>query len=168
MRRAALAAALLLAACDREPAAPAPAATTEAPGAALERAAIAAGAIVDPGALDPAGAYASDTDRICVVAQGGSYRVGASIDYGEGQRCLARGEGRARKQQLRIDFGAGCTLEARFDGERIVFPAVVSGACERHCIGRASLSALSAERLSAAASEARAMRAPDGRPLCVD
>ncbi len=168
MRRAALASALLLAGCDRGPAAPAPTASSEAAGAALERAAIAAGVVADPVELDPAGAYASATDRVCVVAEGRTYRVGASIDYGEGQSCLARGEASARKQQLRIDFGDDCTLDARFDGERIVFPAVVPGACERRCTGRASLSALSAERLSPAASEARAMRAPDGRALCID
>lgn len=164
-QRGAVAALLVLAACDSgSPAAPAPLPTAGA-GATLERAAIAAGVVRDPATLDPAGAYGSDTDRLCVVADGERYRVGASVDYGEGQACLARGEGRGR-ERLRIDFGAGCTLEAMVDGERIAFPAAVPAACAQRCSGRATLSALSADRLSGSATEARSMRASDGRPLC--
>lgn len=153
---------LVLAACDSTPT-PAPVATSA--GASLERAAVEAGIVADPKAIDPVGAYASDTDRLCLTANGDAYRIGASIDYGEGQGCLARGTAKGR-ETLRIDFGADCRFDASFEGERITFPAIVPTACERRCTGRASFSALTAQRLSGAAAEARAMRGPDGQPLC--
>jgi hypothetical protein len=153
---------LVLGGCDRAPASTSAATSA---GASLERAALAAGIVADPARLDPVGAYAADTDRICLTANGDSYRIGASIDYGERQGCIARGTARGR-ETLHIDFGEDCRFEARFDGERISFPATVPSACERRCTGRATLAALTAERLSGAAAEARAMRSADGEPLC--
>ncbi len=161
MRRA-LAVALLLAGCEK--AAPDAPAVPQA-GAALERAALAAGIVADPANVDPVGAFASETDRACVVPQGSGYRVGASVDYGEQQGCVARGTATGR-ETLRIDFGDQCRFDARFDGERIVFPATVPTACDRRCTGRASLTALSVARLSNTESEARTIRGSDGQPLC--
>ena len=165
MRHAAITALLCLAGCDQTATqAPSPHVTGSA-GAALERAAIAAGVVADPARIDPVGAYASNNDRLCVVADGGRYHVGASVDYGEGQTCLARGEARGG-EHLSMNFGDGCTVDATVDGERIVFPATVPAACEQLCSGRATLGALSADRLSGSATEARSMRAADGGPLC--
>ncbi|UVO49134.1 hypothetical protein M0208_00835 [Sphingomonas sp. SUN019] len=154
---------LLLAGCDRtvEPA-------TQAAGAgqSLEAAAIAAGIVPDPKLLDPAGAYASDTDRVCVVPKaGGGYAIGASVDYGEGQGCVARGTATG-VETLKVDLGDDCRVTARFDGTRLTFPASVPAACTRACTGRASLAALNAERLSTAPSEASALRDPTDRSLC--
>jgi hypothetical protein len=155
---------LALSGCDKGPSA----APGGAPaGDALERAAIGAGIVADPATLDPVGAYASDTDRICVTREGGGYRVGASVDYGEQQGCVARGTLSGR-EALRIDFGDGCRFDGRFDGERITFAAAMPSACERRCTGRATLATVTAPLLSGSTTEARAMRAPDGEPLCVD
>ncbi len=162
MRAAALVL-LMLAGCGGE-AARAPA-TPEGGGAALEQAAVAAGIVADPARLDPVGAYASDTDRVCIVPQGDGYRVGASVDYGEQQGCVARGTATGR-ETLRVAFGEQCAFDARFDGSRIVFPAVLPPACDRRCTGRATLTALSAGLLSHAEAEARAMRGADAEPLC--
>lgn len=160
MRYAALA--LLLAGCGEK----APdAAVSQPAGAALERAALAAELIHDPAKLDPAGAYASDTDRICIVPAGAAYRFGASVDYGDRQACIARGTASGR-ETLRVDLGEDCRFDARFDGQRIVFPATLPPTCGRRCTGRATLTALSAALLSHASSEAKAMQAPDGEPLC--
>lgn len=134
-------------------------------GAALEQAARAAGLVADPAVLNPIGAYASETDRVCIVPQDGGYRVGASVDYGDRQSCVARGTASGR-EQLRMAFGDSCTFEASFDGERVVFPATLPPACDSRCTGRATLTAVSASKLSNAEAEARAMRAPDGQPLC--
>ena len=162
MRIAALAL-LCLAGCGR---APAPAVVRDDAGAALERTAIAAGAVADPAALDPAGAYASETDRACLVRTADAMRIGVSVDYGAGQRCLARGTVRGNAK-LAIDLGDDCRFEGRFDGARVVFPATVPVACDRACTGRATLGAMTAERLSSSAAEAGAMRAPDDtRALC--
>lgn len=134
-------------------------------GASLERAAIGVGIIADPAKLDPVGAYASDTDRVCIVANDDGYRIGASVDYGDQQGCVARGNASGR-DTLGIDFAGGCRLDARLDGERIIFSPTVPAACERLCTGRATLAAISAPRLSGTATEARAMRGADGQPLC--
>lgn len=154
--------ALALMGCDREPADPV---VEDGAGRALEVAAIQVGMVANPARLDPVGAYASATDRLCIVGEGGSLRVGASVDYADGQRCVARGSATGR-DKLRMDFGATCRFDALFDGGRVTFPATLPRGCDTRCTGRATLTALSADRLSGADAEARAMRGPDGEPLC--
>lgn len=150
---------LLLAACHRaEPA-------SETPGGRLEAAAVARGLTPDVRAGSLPGVWASDTDRLCVVPAAGGLRIGASVDYGDGQGCAASGSVERAGDRLRVRFGA-CRFDARFDGERISFPPGLPDGCERFCSGRASLSAVAVERLSESASEAAAMRGPNGKPLC--
>lgn len=159
MKRALLAL-VALAGCDRPPSAAPPLSA----GPALEQAARARGLVADPAASAPGGLYASATDRLCLVAQGREYRIGALVDYGDGQSCLARGTARGRDRiEARFD---GCRLTASLEGDRISFPAVLPAGCERLCRGRASLAALSADRLSPSEAEARSAAAPDGAPLC--
>jgi hypothetical protein len=135
------------------------------PGAALERAAIARGLVSDPKAGSLTGSWASEADRLCVVPAGGSTRIGVSIDYGDGQGCAAKGSVERDGESLAIAFGE-CRVQATFDGERIVFPAALPAACDRVCTGRASLSALTVERLSESASEASTLRSARGELLC--
>ena len=146
--------------CDR-----APDVVRDGDGPALERAAREAGVI---SAAGPAGVFASDTDRVCLLPlPGGTYRAGASVDYGENQRCIAHGTASDRADgTLAVDFGAGCSVNVTLDGDRLSFPAVVPEGCERRCVGRASLAALIADRLSDSRAEAAAARDPDGKPLC--
>ena len=133
----------------------------------LEAAAIARGLIADPASTDIVGLYARDTDRLCVVPEGSSYRVGASIDYGEGVACSAGGSVARAGNALRFVLGgAECAFDARFDGARITFPARLPAACAALCTGRASLAAFNADRLSNALSEAAAMRDARGRLPC--
>ena len=153
---------LALSACSKQPG---KTASPDSAGAKLEQAAIGAGIVADPATLDPVGAYASDSDRVCIVKAGDGYRIGASVDYGEQQGCRASGTVSGR-DRLTIDFGDGCTTSATFDGERIAVAPTVSPACERKCTGRATLAALTAPRLSGTATEAKAMRGVDGELLC--
>ncbi|HEX8384451.1 MAG TPA: hypothetical protein VF592_13890 [Sphingomonas sp.] len=135
-------------------------------GGELERAAVAAGLVPDPARVSIVGAWARDSDRVCVVPGGGGReRIGVVIDYGEGNGCVGAGTVRRSGDRLAIDLGA-CRIDARFDGERIVFPAEVDAACARSCRGNASLAALSVERVSGSAAEAATLRAPSGRLLC--
>lgn len=150
---------LVLAACHRAP----PVADT--PGARLEAVAIARGLVVDPARQTPIGSWASDTDHLCIVPVTPGLRIGASVDYGEGQACAAAGTAERHGDRLTVVFG-GCRFDARFEGDRISFPAALPAECSRACIGRASLAALSVERLSDSASEAATLRAPGGRLLC--
>ena len=150
---------LALAACGR--AAP----RAEQAGDRLEAAAQAAGLIADPrGSL--VGAWARDTDRVCVVPdRGGTTRIGALVDYGENQGCAAQGTLERSGERVAVTFG-DCRFDARFDGERLTFPAELPSACDTLCRGRASLAALSVERQGSSVSEAGTLRAPDGTLLC--
>lgn len=156
---------LLLAACSK------PAVTS---GAAeqvdLERAAIAAGVVRDPADTDLTGLYARETDKVCIVPDLVGYRIGALVDYGEGQACAGAGRVTRSGETLHVEFdgAAGCSIEARFDGERIDFPGRVPAACAKLCSARASLAALSAALQSNAIAEARTLRDPRGKALCDD
>ncbi|MCP3733711.1 hypothetical protein M9979_02290 [Sphingomonas sp. RP10(2022)] len=160
--RAPLAVVVLLAGCgspQRQPAA-------DTPGARLEAAAVQVGLVGDPAKASVVGSWARDTDRLCVVpGEGDRLRIGALIDYGEGQGCAAAGTAQRRGASVAVDFGA-CRFDAAFDGERIVFPAELPAACDRLCTGRASLAALTVEHLSPSTSEAETLRTPAGKLLC--
>lgn len=132
----------------------------------LETAAIERGLVRDPDQLNPVGLYARDTDRLCVVEQGDAYRIGAYVDYGDRIACNAAGSARRSGTVLGVDFGEGCTFDARFDGDRIVFPGRLPDSCARLCNARASLAGLDVARLSASGSEASAMRGSTGKPPC--
>ena len=162
MRRWLTGGVLLLAACQGTAGSP----VGDSSGDRLEAAALAAGLVVDPARRSLVGSWARDTDRACVVPGSGvDPMLGVMVDYGAGQGCLARGTVRRRGEALDVRFG-DCRFVARFDGNRITFPAEVPVACDRLCSGRASLAALSVEALSTSSSEAGTLRAPDRRPLC--
>lgn len=155
---------LMLAGCDGRNA---PTADLDG-GAKLEAAAVAAGLVPDPERASLVGSWARDTDRICVVPNGaGAARIGVLIDYGDGNGCAGSGSVTRSGDKLELAIG-GCRLNARFDGERIIFPPSVDAACERLCRGNATLAALSVEQVSQSAAEAATLRTPSGRPLCAD
>lgn len=126
----------------------------------------------DPSGRDVTGLYARDTDRVCVVPEGRAYRIGAFVDYGDGLSCAGSGRATRSGEVLRIELrgkgGIACTFVAKFDGDRIVFPANLPDGCRRFCAPRASFAALNVERLSESAAEARALRGVDGTRLCDD
>ena len=111
------------------------------------------------------GSWARDTDRVCVVGTAKTAQIGVSVDYGEDQACAASGTVKRSGDALKLAFGA-CKFDARFDGDRIVFPAKVPDACESLCTGRASLAALTVDRLSESRSEAATLRSTKGKLLC--
>lgn len=151
----------LLASCPRGGA---PGALERAPD--LESAAIARGLVRGADDRDVVGLYARDTDRLCIVRDGGAYRIGAYVDYGEALAC--NGAGRVTRSGGRLDvrLGDDCRFDARFDGDRIVFPARMPGGCATLCGSRASFAALDVTRLSDSPAEARTMRDSRGRLPC--
>ena len=165
MKRIAIAL-LLLASCSK-PAAIKDAAPEQVD---LERAAIAAGVVRDPADTDLTGLYARETDKVCIVPDTVGYRIGALVDYGERQSCAGAGRVTRSGETLHVEFdGApGCSIEARFDGERIDFPGRVPAACGKLCSARASFAALDAVLQSNAIAEARTLRDPRGKALCDD
>ncbi|HVF95577.1 MAG TPA: hypothetical protein VM900_14795 [Sphingomonas sp.] len=154
--------AVLLAACGQQQ----PAAVPDTPGARLERAARAAGLVPDPQRGTLVGSWSRDADRLCIVpGDRGAYRVGAIVDYGEGQSCIASGTAKRSGAALDIRFGA-CRVQAGYDGSRIVFPAELSADCAATCAGRASFAALTVDRVSESVAEASTLRSPAGKLLC--
>lgn len=151
---------LLLAGCDR----PEPQAVSA--GAKLEAAAVRAGLVPDPERATLIGSWSRDTDRVCVApGEEGRERIGVLIDYGEGNGCVGSGSMRRSGQRLDVVLGR-CRVDARFDGERIVFPAEIGPACDRLCRGNATLAALAVDQVSQSAAEAATLRAPSGKLLC--
>ncbi len=139
---------------------------TDSAGAALEAAATRAGLIVDSARVNLVGAWALDSDRVCIVPAGtSSYRIGALVEYGPAQGCAASGTAERNADRVDIRFG-DCRFQARLVGERLEFPATIPETCDRLCTGRASLAALTVEHLSASRSEAATLRGPDRTPLC--
>lgn len=138
----------------------------------LESAAIERGLVRDPADTDLTGLYARDTDRLCIVRKGDAYRIGAFVDYGDGIACTGTGTATRAGETLAVRLtgkgGISCAFDARFDGDRIIFPANVPPECARFCGPRASFAALEAERLSESAAEARALRSAEGKRLCSD
>lgn len=152
---------LLLAGCSK----PVEKTANDSPGARLESAAVTAGLVADSsGSI--AGAWSRGTDRLCVMGSGAAdTRIGALVDYGDGQSCAASGIVRRSGSRLDIRFG-DCRIRASFDGERIVFPAEVPEECDSVCGGRASFAALAVDRASESLSEAATLRDSAGRSLC--
>lgn len=132
----------------------------------LETAAILRGLVRDPADRDIVGLYARDTDRVCIVRRDGRYRIGATVDYGEGHGCNAAGEVSRSRGVLRIRLTEDCRFDARFDGERITFPADLPEKCAQACNRRATMAALDAIRLSESAAEASTMRSANGEMPC--
>jgi len=160
--RAALSLVLLLAACSGEQGN----GNAQAP-QDLETAAIERGLVRDPDDSDLTGLYARDTDRICVVRAGSSYRIGAYVDYGDRITCSGAGSVERSGTTLRITLGKqGCSFDAQYDGDRIKFPGALPDACKPLCARRASFTGLEVARLSESGAEAAAMRDANGRRLC--
>lgn len=134
----------------------------------LESAAIVAGVIPDPTNSDITGLYARDTDRVCIVPAALDFRIGAFVDYGSRQSCSASGTATRSGETLHVQFESaqGCEFEARYEGDRIVFPGKLPDACQKLCSGRASMAALDGALLSNSLSEAAAMRDGRGKLLC--
>jgi hypothetical protein len=147
---------------DPKPASNATAAT------GLEAAAIEAGVIPDPNSTDITGLYARDTDRVCIVPSTTAYRVGVFVDYGDKVSCGGSGTITRAGEKLQLEFDGveGCSFEARFEGDRIVFPGTLPNACQKLCVQRASMAALDVTRLSESVSEASTLRDGKGKLLC--
>ena len=52
---------------------------------------------------------------------------------------VGRGDARGRDAARRADQRAGCSFDAKFDGDRIAFPGALPDACQKACSRRASL-----------------------------
>ena len=157
MRRLAVFALVSLAGCSEAPSGPLVSQAQD-----LETAAIERGLVRDPANTEIDGLYARDTDRLCIVGD----RVGVSIDYRDGVACSGAGDIERSGERMRVTLGDACAFDARFDGDRIIFPVAVPEGCQRLCTGRASFAALEVNRLSGSVAEAAMMRGARGTTPC--
>ncbi len=107
----------------------------------LESAAIDRGMVRDPRDTEIVGLYARDTDRVCIVRGDSGYRIGAFVDYGDRITCSGAGTVTRVGEMLHVQLGAdeaGCSFDARFDGDKIYFPGNVPDGCAKLCARRAS------------------------------
>jgi hypothetical protein len=132
----------------------------------LETVAIERGLVRNPEDDSITGLYQRGGDRLCLVPAGEDLRIGAFVLNGSRLGCSASGTAKRSGDRLRIDLGGGCALDARIEGERIIFPARLPAPCAQRCSARASFSGLRVERMSDLVSEAAALRDPRGRPVC--
>lgn len=178
--RAGLFALVLLAGCDgstpdapRNAAVPDASAPTTA-GQSLENLAVESGVLSDTPDRDPAGGYGrgyeGGRDRLCVLGQdaaSGDHRFAIEIRIGAEEYCRGTGTVRQQGDALTFRFDAGgCSVTARYEGDRIRFPGAVDGACAALCSRRASLAGVSLPRLSDGESGAVGVTNKDGAPLC--
>lgn len=151
MRRPAVLACLALAGCSETQAGDDAAAVVP-----LDAAAIEAGVIVDPAALDLAGSFAdtggTGSDAFCARGERqGDYAVGVLVSFGGSSQCEAQGSARLAGEQARITLNrsgagksvAGCSFSARFDGNGLALPGSLPAGCQAVCSDRASLAGAS-------------------------
>lgn len=137
---------LLLAGCSETRAGDDEAAVTP-----LDAAAIEAGVITDPDALDLAGSFAdtggTGSDAFCASGtRAAGYKVGALVTFGSSSQCEAQGTAALQGEQVRIDFTrngegdpmSGCSFTARFDGNAVAVPGNLPGGCASACSDRGS------------------------------
>lgn len=171
MKRTLALACLMLAGCSETQAEGDGAAVTP-----LDAAAIDAGVIADPQAIDLAGSFAdtggTGSDAFC--ARGNreqGYKVGVLVTFGGSTQCEGTGRAELTGERARISLSrtgkgeaiAGCSFDAYFDGNALAVPGSVPAACASLCGDRASLAGASfalVEQGDAAASSAsgRAIR----------
>ncbi|MEO1044825.1 MAG: hypothetical protein AAFX04_05235 [Pseudomonadota bacterium] len=145
-------------------------------GSSLDDAAIAAGVIVDPAALDLQGLYENDTglgsDRFCAIRRDdGSYQVGLLAVFGANSQCEATGEASMAQGQvtMRLTDGEGknsCILEARFDGAELQIAGIVEDDCASMCSPRASFAGVEIPLIDDSADAALRAKGRDIESLC--
>jgi hypothetical protein len=146
---------------------------------ALDAAAIEAGVIADPDAIDLAGSFAdvggTGSDAFCARGdRDDGYDVGVLVTFGATSQCEAQGTAALRGEQARISLtrnGKGkpvgdCSFTARFDGNGLALPGSLPAACQAVCSDRASLAGASFALVEPGDAAAGAARGRAIKALC--
>lgn len=167
---------LLLTACQRTEAPPAPSAPEAAApssGSGLEKAAIKAGVIADISRISPIGLYQrrheAGRDLLCVAPDAkGELHFGMEAIFGVEEGCRGRGTARRAGDRLVLRFAGRprCLIVAQYDGDRVAMPGVVDTACSRLCDRRGSFEGVSFPRIAGEAGAALRAEGRDGGALC--
>ena len=145
----------------------------------LDAAAIDAGVIADPQAIDLAGSFAdtggTGSDAFC--ARGNrrqGYKVGVLVTFGSSTQCEGTGRAELAGEVARISLSrtgdgdaiAGCSFDAHFDGSALALPGSVPAACAAVCGDRASLAGASFALVEPGDAAARTAPGRTIRKLC--
>lgn len=122
----------------------------------LDAAAIDAGVIADPQAIDLAGSFAdpgaTGSDAFCARGdRAKGYRVGVLVTFGASSQCEGTGSAKLAGETADLSLSrngdgdaiAGCRFSAQFDGNALALPGSVPAACAALCSDRASLAGAS-------------------------
>lgn len=146
---------------------------------ALDAAAIDAGVIADPEAIDLSGSFAdtggTGSDAFC--ARGDrkvGYSVGVLVTFGGSSQCEAQGRAALSGERAQINLTRsgtgepvqGCSFVARFDGNGLAMPGSMPAGCEAVCSDRASLAGASFALVEPGDDAARLARGREIKALC--
>lgn len=139
---------------------------------ALETLAAERGVIGETHSENPVGSYGrtydGGQDRLCLAAideardDGMTYAVGVEIRIGEEEYCRGSGVARRADDALILQLADGCTIAARYEGDRLVMPGAVDAACASLCSTRGSLAGVTFPRRSTSPQ----LAGSDGSLLC--
>lgn len=176
---AALSLALILASCGDERTAPTeaqstPAGDPQSVGARLDALAAEEGLLPDGGDRSPEGGYgrtyAGGRDRMCLVeaVADGTYRFALEVRIGQDQGCRGGGSAVLDGGLVRLSFdgASGCTIDARYEGDRLVMPGRVPEPCARLCSRRGSLAGVAFPRIGDGRAMASSMTDSADEVLC--
>ena len=169
--------ALMLVGCgdgasEREDRAERPSATAD----SLDALAMESGALPDQNAENPVGRYGrryeGGVDRLCIVPEregSDRYRFGAEMRIGGDEYCRGAGEAELDGDMVSLRFegiGKGCTIKARYEGDRLVMPGQLDMACNLLCSSRGSFGGTAFPRIDRDAAAAAQMRDANKALLC--
>ena len=156
----------------REDRAARPSATAD----SLDALAMESGALPDQSAENPVGRYGrryeGGADRLCIIPDGEEserYRFGAEMRIGGDEYCRGAGEARIDGAIVSLRFegiGEGCTIEARYEGDRLVMPGQLGMACNLLCSSRGSFAGMAFPRIDRDGAAAAQMRDANKDLLC--
>ena len=142
----------------------------------LDALAMESGALPNQSAESPVGRYGrryeGGVDRLCIVPEGEDrdrYRFGAEIRIGGDEYCRGAGEAEMDGDLVSLRFegiGEDCTIDARYDGDRLVMPGQLGMACNLLCSSRGSFAGTAFPRIDRDATAAAQMRDANKALLC--
>jgi len=159
-------------ASERESRAERPTATAD----SLDALAMESGALPDQSIETPVGRYGrryeGGVDRLCIVPEGEDgerYRFGAEMLIGGDEYCRGAGEAEMDGDMVSLRFegiGEGCTIKARYEGDRLVMPGQLGMACNLLCSSRGTFAGTAFPRMDRDGAAAAQMRDANKALLC--
>lgn len=147
----------------------------------LDVAAIDAGVIADPQAIDLAGNFAdpgaTGSDVFCARGdRSRGYTVGVLVTFGGSSECEATGSAKLSGETADVSLSrngkgepiGGCRFSARFDGNALALPGGIPEGCAQVCSARASLAGTSFALVEPGNAAASRVSGHSVKRLCAD